>query len=190
MNCKQELRKIVSELLKNQQIVGNFEASCKEICELKEYANAQIIAGYIPFQNEASPTPFLCHAFNGSKIIALPKINADNMDFYACNESTQFEKNQYGIFEPKNARLLDLVVAENASKNWLIVVPGIAFTKDGRRLGRGKGYYDRFFSNVRNICTLVGFCHSIQLVDDIPTETHDVVMDYVVTEQGIIKCKK
>ena len=114
MDSKQEFRKKISKLLKHQQIVGNFEASCRKICQLKEFVTAQIIAGYIPFQNEASPTLFLRQAFSECKTIALPKINANNMDFYACDECTQFEKNYYGIYEPQNADLLDLAVAENA----------------------------------------------------------------------------
>jgi len=64
----------------------------------------------------------------------------------------------------------------------LVVVPGLAFTADGRRLGQGGGHYDRFLTRLRAGCTTVGAAFAEQLVDDLPTEPHDVRLDLVVTD--------
>jgi 5-formyltetrahydrofolate cyclo-ligase len=64
----------------------------------------------------------------------------------------------------------------------VVVVPGLAFTADGRRLGQGGGHYDRFLPRLRPDCVTVGVGFAEQLVDDLPTEAHDVRLDLVVTD--------
>lgn len=66
----------------------------------------------------------------------------------------------------------------------VVVVPGLAFTADGRRLGQGGGWYDRFLARTRSDCSSVGVAFDVQIVDDLPTEPHDVPVDLVVTESG------
>lgn len=63
----------------------------------------------------------------------------------------------------------------------LVVCPGVAFTADGRRLGRGRGYYDRYLGDPVFRGFRVGVCYAHQLVDDLPVEPHDVRMDRVIT---------
>jgi 5-formyltetrahydrofolate cyclo-ligase len=69
----------------------------------------------------------------------------------------------------------------------VVIVPGLAFTAGGDRLGQGGGWYDRFLAGVRPDCTTIGVCFSEQVVDAIPTEGHDVVMDHVVTDAGVVR---
>ena len=69
----------------------------------------------------------------------------------------------------------------------LVVVPGLAFTSTGDRLGQGGGWYDRFLSQVRSGCTTVGVCFAEQVVDSLPLEAHDVAVDHVVTDQGVLR---
>lgn len=64
----------------------------------------------------------------------------------------------------------------------VVVVPGLAFTADGRRLGQGGGHYDRFLTRLRPECLTVGAAYTEQLLDDLPTEPHDVRLDLVVTD--------
>jgi 5-formyltetrahydrofolate cyclo-ligase len=64
----------------------------------------------------------------------------------------------------------------------VVVVPGLAFTPDGRRLGQGGGHYDRFVARLRPDCVTIGACFHEQLVVDLPTEPHDRGVDYVVTD--------
>ena len=73
------------------------------------------------------------------------------------------------------------------SKPDVILIPGLAFSKKGERLGRGKGFYDKYLSEYRGV--KIGICFEVQLIDQIPTEIHDVHLDFIVTEERIIKCK-
>jgi len=64
----------------------------------------------------------------------------------------------------------------------VVVVPGLAFTVDGRRLGQGGGHYDRFLPRLRPGCVTVGAAFAEQLVDDLPTEPHDIRLTHVATD--------
>jgi 5-formyltetrahydrofolate cyclo-ligase len=69
----------------------------------------------------------------------------------------------------------------------VVIVPGLAFTAAGDRLGQGGGWYDRFLSKVRTDCTTIGVCFAEQIVDGLPVEAHDVTMDHVVTDRGVLR---
>jgi 5-formyltetrahydrofolate cyclo-ligase len=69
----------------------------------------------------------------------------------------------------------------------VVVVPGLAFTTAGDRLGQGGGWYDRFLPQVRADCTTIGVCFAEQILDTLPVEAHDVTMDHVVTDRGIVR---
>ena len=64
----------------------------------------------------------------------------------------------------------------------VVVVPGLAFTVDGHRLGQGGGWYDRFLAARRSDCVTIGVCFRPQLLDRLPTEDHDVILDAIVTD--------
>ena len=69
----------------------------------------------------------------------------------------------------------------------VVIVPGLAFTAAGDRLGQGGGWYDRFLSDARPDCVAIGVCFNEQIVDALPTEPHDVTMDVVVTDRGVLR---
>lgn len=68
----------------------------------------------------------------------------------------------------------------------VVVVPGLAFTPTGSRLGQGGGWYDAFLADTRPACRTIGVCFEVQVVGDLPVEPHDVRLDQVVTDQRII----
>jgi 5-formyltetrahydrofolate cyclo-ligase len=70
----------------------------------------------------------------------------------------------------------------------IIIVPGLGFTSDGKRLGRGKGFYDRYLEHSSVIKIGIGF--EMQIEEDIPTDPHDVKMDFVVTDHRILKINR
>jgi 5-formyltetrahydrofolate cyclo-ligase len=99
--------------------------------------------------------------------------------------------------EPETIAFVDWCVAagkdvampeDDVDASWpdVVIVPGLAFTSHGDRLGQGGGWYDRFLSEVRDDCTTVGVGFSHQILDTLPIEPHDARLDHVVTEAGLV----
>ncbi|MEM9516424.1 MAG: 5-formyltetrahydrofolate cyclo-ligase [Actinomycetota bacterium] len=68
----------------------------------------------------------------------------------------------------------------------VVIAPGLAFTPAGARLGQGGGWYDRFLADVSPGCTTIGVCFREQVLDDLPIEPHDIAVDIVVTDRGVV----
>ena len=105
--------------------------------------------------------------------VVLPRVEGDSMEFYDY-ASDALAEGAFGISEPQGESLC------RAEEIDLMVVPGVAFTEAGDRLGRGKGYYDRYLSREGFRAYCVGVCYAHQLVGELPVEPHDIRMDEVV----------
>ena len=106
------------------------------------------------------------------KRIILPTVVGDDIIPVELSENTGFAVGDFNILEPQN---------EPYQGDYdLIVVPGVAFDKNGNRLGRGRGYYDRFLCQHQAV-TKIGICFDFQLVDEIPTEPTDIKMDEIIS---------
>ena len=116
----------------------------------------------------------------GKKIV-LPKVISDcEMELREYNGDADLEVGSFGIMEPCGKLFTDYEDIDVA------VIPGMAFDKDGNRLGRGKGYYDRFLNaagNRKGNTYKIGICFPFQFVDAVPADEHDNRMDMVVCGQ-------
>ena len=106
--------------------------------------------------------------------VVLPRVEGDGMEFYDYHAG-ELAQGAYGIAEPQDG---ELCLPQEID---LMVVPGVAFTPSGDRLGRGKGYYDRYLAREGFRAYCVGVCYAHQLLTEIPTEPHDKRMDMVVS---------
>jgi len=124
------------------------------------------------------------------KVVCLPRMD------WAAREMTpiavitsQFprEVRKYGIVEPKGDHIVAMIDLD------LVVVPGLAFDTKGGRLGRGGGFYDRFLAgfreSARSSAKVCGLCFDVQLIPEVPSEPHDVLLDAVITESGLTLCR-
>jgi 5-formyltetrahydrofolate cyclo-ligase len=138
---------------------------------------------------EIDTTPLLECAFYDKKDIFIPKVMNDRLIFFQICEhdpNEQWEIGMFGIREPVSRKAL---LAENFP--CLIITPGLAFDRNGNRLGRGKGYYDRFFAELdaRNLPYFsIGLCMPSQIVDRVPVEPWDKKMDAVWNGSRVIRC--
>ena len=107
------------------------------------------------------------------KKVAVPKVYGDTMRFIYLDDLSQVEKSDMGIPEP----VADAPVADD--KTALVLMPGLAFTKQGDRMGYGGGFYDRFLKEEPNHPT-VALCYDFQMVESLPTEEFDVPVDTVL----------
>lgn len=115
--------------------------------------------------------------------LCYPKVEGQDLKFFESERpTTQFVANSLGVFEPHS----DQALAVDLHKIDVMLVPGVSFDRKCRRLGRGKGYYDRALALFNGL--KIGVCCAAQLsARDLPHESHDVVMDFVVTENFILK---
>ena len=137
------------------------------------YQNAKTIYGYLPYNQEVRTVPMLEQALKDGKRVAVPKVYGDTMRFLYIEDFTQVEKGYAGIPEP----IGDEPVAED--KTALVLMPGLAFTKNGDRMGYGGGFYDRFLAEEPDHST-VALCYDFQIVESLPTEEFDIPVDTVL----------
>ncbi|GIN19994.1 5-formyltetrahydrofolate cyclo-ligase [Siminovitchia fordii] len=106
------------------------------------------------------------------------------MSFRNISEFTQLENSFFGLFEPIESQTEELPKNEID----LLIVPGLVYSKDGYRIGFGGGYYDRFLEVFQG--QIVSLAFSMQLTETVPVEEHDRPVDKIVTEKGLLVCKR
>lgn len=142
------------------------------IASLPEVKSAKTIALYHALPDEVITEQFIA-TLAPHKQIVLPRVEGEDMEFYPY-EPDNLERGAFGIIEPQGAEAIEPAQID------LIIVPGVAFTRSGKRCGRGKGYYDKYLSREGFRATKIGVCYAEQLAEDIPNEPHDIVMDRVL----------
>ena len=157
-------------------------AICGYIRQLPEYRRHTCVAAFSAFGAE----PDLQFLF-GEKRWFLPRFNRESAlyDLVEVDDpKTQLVTGRYGIVEPRGD--LPAAAASWCRDNLLFLVPAVACSADGTRLGRGGGYYDRLLSGAAQ--PKIGVIFSCQLAEKLPYDAHDVLMDVIVTENGMTRC--
>ena len=179
---KSKLRKKILEIRrktnkKNIQI--NFDQIIKIL--KKKKITKKIIGGYYPVNFEVDDLELLKKFKKKGFNISLPVIKKNfQMDFYKWSFSDPLKINKYGIPEPET---------ENIVYPDILLIPLVAFDKNLNRLGYGGGYYDRLIeklSKKKNIIK-IGLAFSVQEIDKVPINVYDQKLDYIVTNEYIIK---
>lgn len=110
-----------------------------------------------------------------------PRMREGSLEFFEAHE---FVQGPFGIWEPSQSS-----VQRDLQDLQGLLIPGLVFNKNGSRLGKGKGFYDKTLAHYQGM--KVGVCFDFQVSEfQLPTEDHDVTMNYLVTESGWIDCKK
>jgi 5-formyltetrahydrofolate cyclo-ligase len=154
-------------------------AVCSQIQQLPEWQAAQSILLYYPIFPELNLLPLWVSAHNSGKITHLPRFNPENRQYVAAqapppDQPDLLTQGAFSIPEPSNT-------APTAIGNRLdfIVIPGVGFCSDGRRLGRGGGFYDRLLAQLKGF--RCGVAYDEQIVPQLPTEPHDIRCDCILT---------
>ena len=181
---KKALRKIIkvrvsaisaNERRKREEILHN------NLFSMPEFLAANTVMLFANLPDEIGTFSLINKCFAMGKKVYLPVINGDDMT--ACEFTGEYRVGRYDIKEPITPHSS---LFPNGHQHVLtphsidfILVPGVAFSPNGYRLGRGKGYYDKFLSKYTNLFT-VGVCFREQFFLDIPTEPHDVPMNKIL----------
>lgn len=135
------------------------------------FASASTILLYMALSDEVQTAEFV-DKWSGAKRIVLPLVEG---------ESLVLKEYAPGMLHPGYAGIMEPspdAVTVAPSEVDLAIVPGQAFTVDGRRLGRGKGFYDRLLPELK--CPKIGICHSFRIVDDLPCDEQDCILDAIL----------
>lgn len=173
---KQALRKEIREkkrAMTETEIVEKSEKLGELFLASEAYRQAKTIYGYLPYNQEVRTVAMLQQALEDGKRVAVPKCYGDEMRFIYLNDLSKVEKGYCGIPEPVE----DGPVAEDPTA--LVLMPGLAFTKEGLRMGYGGGFYDKFLAAEPGHPTLA-LCYDFQMVEYIPTEDYDVPVNTVL----------
>lgn len=180
---KEEIRlrvKAQKALLSDREKIEAAEQAFARLEQHAAFIMARNILLYHSLPDELSTLRFISK-WASSKSFFLPRVNGVNLDILPYDRS-RLALGAFHIEEPQGDNLTSIDDIE------LIVVPGVAYDRNGNRVGRGKGYYDRLLS--RSKATKIGVAYDFQLVDEIDAEPHDVKVDVVITPHAVIKISR
>lgn len=177
---KKELRKKIKSMRLMLSEAEKMSAAAEVFARLEAdaaFLMADKVLMYHSLPDELSTHEFL-NKWSSRKQFYLPRVNGVNLDILPYDRS-RLELGAFHIEEPQGADTVD------ESEIELIVVPAVAYDRNGNRLGRGKGFYDRLLQ--RSHAVKIGVGYDFQLVDAIPVEPHDVPVDIVITQRHFIR---
>ena len=144
-----------------------------ELADLPAYRDATTVMGFVGGRGEPDTESLFARIAAEGKTLVLPSVNGERLVPKLVGSG--LAEGAFGIPEPQGEPISPIGLD-------LVIVPGLAFTRDGRRLGQGGGHYDRLLAELPPSCTTVGVCFAEQIVDDLPFEAHDRNVDHVVSD--------
>lgn len=173
---KKALRRAISARKRMMTTEEIDEKSCR-LAQLflssQQYINAKTIYGYLPYNQEVRTFPILERALHDGKTVAVPKVYGEQMHFICLQDLTKVAAGFAGIPEPVE----DGPIANDPHA--LVLMPGLAFDRQGHRMGYGGGYYDKFLANEPEHPT-VALCYDFQVLEHLETDDHDIPVDCVL----------
>ncbi|MCR5004180.1 MAG: 5-formyltetrahydrofolate cyclo-ligase [Bacteroidales bacterium] len=150
------------------------KACCDNILADKDVLAAKVVMAFHPLPDEIDILPVLSALSGMGKTVLLPEvIGPREMWAREYDDGKNMSKGYFNIFIPKGRVFLEV------DKIDVVICPGIAFDREGHRLGRGKGFYDSFLKDVQN-AVKIGIGYPFQLVEHVPVEPYDILMDKLI----------
>jgi len=184
---KKQIRKeilLIRQALDGETVQENSRKICRKLSDLGAFKHAHTVMAYIPFRNEVDVTHLFNLLWGEGKEVVIPVCDVKNIALIPSRLDSlekDLRPGAWGILEPKP----DCVRPVSVDRIDLVIVPGVAFDPKCNRLGYGGGYYDRFFSRLKEGTPKVAVSFEVQIVAKLVPEVWDVPMDMVITEAAI-----
>ncbi len=147
------------------------------------YGRAGCLGCYASVKNEVDTHRLIQAALDEGKRVGVPATQEKGvMTHLEIHTFSSLRPGPFGLLEPGGTGRVEIPPGELD----LVVVPGIAFDRRGNRIGFGGGYYDRFL--VRTAAPKIGLAYDFQVLDRLPTDPHDIRLDFLVTEEAVYTC--
>lgn len=186
--CRQTILARCQSLSKDSRRSAN-GAVYDRLIVLPEFVEAKTLFAYSNIGHEPDTQPILQLAIKSGKALILPRVDQTNQQMILCSINCLLPRpdgdlvpGYKGILEPA----VDCAAADEESID-VVIVPGIAFDRQGRRLGRGAGYYDRWLTSHPRACR-ISVIFDEQLVNAVPVDDHDQPVDILITPTQTIRC--
>lgn len=189
-----EKKRIRDEILEkrsklDKKTINSYSNSISDkLFETSSYKNSTTIMCFISFSDEVNTHELIKNAIKHGKTIVVPITVSKTKELKVSEllDFSELEIGYYNILTPK-AEFIRFVDPNTID---LVLVPGVAFARNGYRVGYGGGYYDRFLSKLDSQVKKIGLGFYLQVVDTVPVENFDIPIDAIITEKEIIYCSK
>ncbi len=175
---KSEIRKLVQQKLSfllPEQRTDQSTLILEQLYGLPRLKDARNILLYVSLPHEVDTRDLIQNCLQ-TKQVYIPKANRENktLELFQLKKWEDLIPGAFGILEPPTTTTVDLEEID------LAIIPGVAFTQEGKRIGHGLGYYDQLLNHARRPFT-IGLALREQMVEDFETETHDINLDQIIT---------
>lgn len=187
METKAEIRKRILEArgrMTDGEAASKSASIVQKVIKTPEYEEACNILLYADYCREVMTRGIFEDALLRRKKVYFPRADrfTNTMEFYQVISDRQLERGYRDILEPREDA--GTRYQFRSREDTLVIMPGVAFDISGYRIGYGKGFYDRFLANKRQLSTMA-LAYSCQIIDEVPRSPHDIKMDKIVTEEII-----
>ena len=160
----------------------------EKLISLKEFQSARHIMFYVSKPGEVDTHKIIVDCLHQGKQVSVPITDQHNRNLVLseiCHFPMELMPSRYGVLEPKPPYYRFVKTDEID----LIIMPGVAFDRNGHRLGHGRGYYDQFLKSIKPSIPHIALAFDFQILPKIPRDIWDMPVYMIVTESEIIKCK-
>lgn len=184
---KEEIRKAMrlqKRALQQEEMELQGKQIFHQITKFQEYEKAEFIFTYMSYNQEVDTTNIIIDALAKGKQVAVPKVEGREIVFYYIESLEQMVTGYQGILEPRSQRV---AVPEHAT---FMIMPGLAFSTQGQRIGYGGGFYDRYLEQYQKESIVTcAVAYEFQVFDSLPSEEFDQRIDYIITAKDIHSCR-
>jgi 5-formyltetrahydrofolate cyclo-ligase len=180
---REQMKARLQQLTAEEKQVYDKEIA-KTLYTLPLWQKAATIAITISRGNEVNTRPIIEKAWQEGKRVSVPKCDPakKTMTFREIHSFSQLESVYFGLWEPIEAMTKEVV----ASEIDFMIVPGVCFSKNGYRIGYGGGYYDRYLQHFSQ--PTISLAYTMQVVENLPSEPHDIPVKMIITNDEVIVC--
>lgn len=178
---RQRIRTMLSGIPRDQRASRSLRA-CQRLFELREYAKSEVIMIFLSLSDEVDTSPLVLRSWQDRKRILAPKISWNQRRLIPIEIRSLTEDltvSSLGVREPATGIPFPIGLID------LVIVPSLAIDGVGQRLGRGRGFYDRFLAHPEFQGKTCALAFDEQFVDDVPVGPHDKPIDMIVTDEAV-----
>ena len=166
------------------EMAARSQAAAEQLVATAEFRAASAVMLFLPLKYEIDARPIALKAWQSFKTVTVPRVGYEQKHMIPVVIRSLEEpliSDRYGVSTPRSAEPFPIEMID------LVVVPGLGFDRQGHRIGRGSGFYDRFLSQPKFHGTTCGLALSEQVVNHVPCAAHDVRLDMLATDREVVR---